>query len=134
MRLNPEVFVDGDLERVTIPASLAKPTPEQVRRESAASLAELVAELEERAALGFPPSGDLVVVEVRHGPMWTDQRMRDALGGLATLLGPVDTPRGRRWLLQGADLGATRSALRGVVQELRDGGGTVRVDSDPLDL
>ncbi|MDX1345682.1 MAG: FimV/HubP family polar landmark protein [Sedimenticolaceae bacterium] len=54
VRLNPEVFVDGDLERVTLPASLAKPTPEQVRRESTASLAELVAELEERAGSQIP--------------------------------------------------------------------------------
>jgi len=50
VRLNPEVFVDGDLERVTLPASLVTPTPEQVRSESATSLVELVAELEERAA------------------------------------------------------------------------------------
>jgi FimV-like protein len=50
VRLNPEVFVDGDLERVTLPASLVKPTPEQVRNESTTSLVELVAELEKQSA------------------------------------------------------------------------------------
>ncbi|MEJ2316600.1 MAG: FimV/HubP family polar landmark protein [Gammaproteobacteria bacterium] len=49
VRLNPDVFVDGDLERVTLPASLVKPTPDQVRSESTTSLVELVAELEEQA-------------------------------------------------------------------------------------
>ena len=54
VRLNPELFVDGDLERVTLPASLVKPTPEQVRSESTTSLLELVAELEERAGSQAP--------------------------------------------------------------------------------
>ena len=70
-------------------------------------------ELEERAALGFPPSGDLVVVEVRHGPPWTDERMHQALHESCVLLGPVDTPRGRRWLSAGPGSrpGSERSAI-----------------------
>ena len=57
VRLNPEIFVDGDLERVTLPASLVKPTPEQVRRESTTSLLGLVAELEAQASDRMPPPG-----------------------------------------------------------------------------
>ena len=58
VRLNPGVFTDGDLERATLPPSFARPTPEQVRRESTASLAELVAELEERAGGQEESPGD----------------------------------------------------------------------------
>ncbi len=94
----------------------------------------LQGELDERAALGFPPAGDLVVVEVRNGPEWTGKRIREVVEGNGVVLGPVETPRGLRWLLQGADLGSARQRLRSAVQEIRDGGGTVRVDVDPLDL
>ncbi len=94
----------------------------------------LETELDERADLGFPPAGDLVVLEVRHGPDWAGQRIRDAVGDTGVVLGPVDTPRGQRWLVQGKDLGSARQRLRPAVQEIRDGGGTVRVDVDPLDL
>lgn len=91
-------------------------------------------EITERAALGFPPVGELIVVEVRNGPDWADQRLREAVDGVGTLLGPVETPRGLRWLLQGNNLASARQGLRSVVQELRDRGGSVRVDVDPLDL
>ena len=46
VRLNPEVFVDGDLERATIPDSIKKPGPEQVRAETPESLDELLASLQ----------------------------------------------------------------------------------------
>jgi len=95
VRLNPGIFVDGDLERVTLPASLVTPTPEQVRRESTESLVELVAELQEQAGsqTSSDASGDSMApagpdeapepvsqeisADTAHGPATTS----DQLGG-----------------------------------------------------
>ncbi len=94
----------------------------------------LEAEVEQRAALGFPPAGALIVLEVRQPPEWADERLRQDLAGLGTVLGPAPIRSGLRWLVQGPDLSEARQQLRRTVQELRDGGGTVRVDADPVDL
>jgi primosomal protein N' len=90
--------------------------------------------LVERAREGFPPSSEMIAVEIR-GEVPEDAS--DNLMGLAELgavvLGPMDVEEGRRWLLTGK-LGKTRLELRGMVGRWRDRGATVRVDVDPIDV
>ncbi|MDP3984127.1 MAG: hypothetical protein Q8Q52_03875, partial [Acidimicrobiia bacterium] len=95
----------------------------------------LEAELEERRRLGFPPAAELMVVELRGTvPAGTDEELRTAAGG-AVVMGPAARPDDRqRWLIQGNDLTRFRNGLRPLVQKLRDGGTTVRIDADPLEL
>jgi hypothetical protein len=40
----------------------------------------------------------------------------------------------QRWLLQGRDLGSVRLSLRSLIQQWREAGTVVRIDSDPIDL
>jgi primosomal protein N' (replication factor Y) len=88
-----------------------------------------------RSELGFPPGGgEMLVVEVADAPADADAVLRAALGERAGLHGPADHGGRRRWLVQAADLRPAKIALRPVVQELRDRGGRVRVDADPIDL
>lgn len=97
-------------------------------------LAYLHAELAARANEGFPPAGELIVVETEGEPPTAAERLRVAMGGHGQVLGPAEVRGRRRWLLQGRDLRTVRVALRGLVQDWRDGGTRVRVDADPLDL
>jgi primosomal protein N' (replication factor Y) len=94
----------------------------------------LESELEEREAMGFPPAGELIVVEVRDGGTETDGMIKAAVGDDATVYGPAPAPRGVRWLIQGDRLSPVRTRLRPTVQRLRDSGAAVRIDADPLDL
>ena len=95
----------------------------------------LETEREVRARFGFPPSGELVIVEVRGSlPDGSEVWVKDAAAG-ATVLGPA--PRGNggvRWLIQGTDLSKVRNQLRPLVQRWRDAGVAVRVDVDPIEL
>ena len=95
----------------------------------------LEAEREVRARFGFPPSGELVIVEARGSlPDGSDVWVKDAASD-ATVLGPA--PRGTggvRWLIQGSDLDKVRNRLRPLVQRWRDAGVAVRVDVDPIEL
>ncbi len=50
-----------------------------------------------------------------------------------TIMGPMSIERGQRWLLTGT-LGKARLDLRKMVGRWRDGGATVRVDVDPIDI
>ena len=59
---------------------------------------------------------------------------RDAAWDGVAVLGPLDRDGARRWLIQGADLNRVRRDLRPIVRRIRDGGGEVRVDVDPIDL
>jgi primosomal protein N' (replication factor Y) len=88
-----------------------------------------------RAELGYPPAGSLLVVEARRldDVRAAGERLEE-IAGAATVLGPAETREGVRWLVQGRDLDDVRRALRPVVQRWRDGGVTVRVDADPIDL
>lgn len=92
-------------------------------------------ELDARSRLGYPPSGDLMVIEVRgdHPVEGFDSDIRRTVGE-ALVMGPAGRSNGSRWLIQGSDLGRARQALRPVIQRWRDGGVTVRVDVDPIDL
>ena len=93
-------------------------------------LPALNAELETRSVMGYPPAGELVVLEVGGSPP----------PDLATLmphcevLGPASRGDRSRWLLQADDLRAAKSELRSLVQRWRDSGLRVRIDVDPIDL
>ncbi len=91
-------------------------------------------EIAARAADGFPPAGELVVVETDGEPPTAAERLRAVVGGHGVVLGPAEVRGRSRWLLQGRDLRTARVALRGLVQDWRDGGTRVRVDADPIDL
>lgn len=90
--------------------------------------------LVERAREGFPPSAEMIAVEIR------GEVPEDASGSLArlidhgaTVLGPMPVEDGQRWLLTGK-LGKARLELRSLVGRWRDRGATVRVDADPIDV
>jgi primosomal protein N' (replication factor Y) len=92
-------------------------------------------EIEQRRAFGYPPAGELMVIEVRD----LDDVARAgseliAIGGRATVLGPAESRRGVRWLVQAPDLDAFKLALRPVVDRWRNTGASVRIDADPIDL
>ncbi len=94
----------------------------------------LASELAVRSTLGFPPIGELIVLEVRNAGPQSGSTIDEAVGDDATVYGPATVPRGLRWLIQGARLTPVRMRLRVAVQQLRDAGAAVRVDVDPLDL
>jgi primosomal protein N' len=94
----------------------------------------LEADLADRAALGLPPGGELLVVEAGDPPERADDALREAVGARAEVHGPADARGRTRWLVQGRDLRSARIALRGVVHEWRERGTRVRIDADPLDL
>jgi primosomal protein N' (replication factor Y) (superfamily II helicase) len=88
--------------------------------------------LARRARDGFPPASEMMAIEARGVEPAT---VTAALQGLAVgmVMGPVETNDRHRWLLQG-DLQQVRQGLRKTLQKLRDGGATIRVDADPIDL
>lgn len=95
----------------------------------------LESEMEQRRQFGFPPAGELLVLEVRGElPEGADTSLKEAAAG-ATVMGPATRNNGAiRWLLQASDLSKARHNLRGLIQKWRDAGVTVRVDADPLEL
>jgi primosomal protein N' len=94
----------------------------------------LVATLEMRKREGFPPAAELVAVGVKRAADNADQELRTAAGDRSEVLGPAEDRDAMRWLIQGADLRPVRVRMRSLVQSWRDGGATVRVDADPIDL
>jgi primosomal protein N' (replication factor Y) len=113
-------------------ADAGHPAVEALRRADPVGL--LRREIESRSVLGFPPHGELLVVEVQDPPEGADGAMRKAVGERATVMGPAERSGRTRWLIQGTDLRPARLALRGLVQDWRDAGARVRVDADPIDL
>ena len=109
----------------------AHPVLEALRRGEV--LPFLAAELEQRAAFGFPPVGDLIVLECRGCPDGAAQRLTERFPEV-TVLGPAPVEGGLRWLLQGSDLSAARKELRKLAAEWRDAGASLRIDVDPIDL
>ena len=88
--------------------------------------------LVERAREGAPPATEMIAVEIRGEVPETAASDLASLEG-AIVMGPIDVPDGRRWLLTGS-LGKSRLGLRSLVGRWRDGGATVRVDADPIDV
>jgi primosomal protein N' (replication factor Y) (superfamily II helicase) len=88
--------------------------------------------LVERAREAAPPASEMVAVEIRGK---TPETAESDLASLedAVVMGPIEVPDGKRWLLTGS-LGKARVALRPMVGRWRDGGATVRVDADPIDV
>jgi primosomal protein N' (replication factor Y) (superfamily II helicase) len=91
-------------------------------------------EMSERRRLGYPPSADLLVVEIRGESGRVDAELREAADDDIAIMGPAVTFDAHRWLIQGPGLGGYKLALRPLVQRWRDSGSTVRIDVDPLDL
>ena len=88
--------------------------------------------LVERARSGLPPSSEMIAVELRGElPAGPDAQLA-AMTGIA-IVGPLVVEDGVRWLLQG-DLAEVRSELPRIVSKWREGGTTVRIDADPIDL
>lgn len=94
----------------------------------------LVTSLRTRERDGFPPATELVALGLKRAPEAADDDLRTAAGDRADVLGPAADRDALQWLLQGADLRPARVRLRSLVQSWRDGGATVRVDADPIDL
>ncbi len=90
--------------------------------------------LEHRARDGFPPAAELLVIETSTPAEGIDAELRAALDPGVAVLGPAPAGDRSRWLVTGPELRSTRIRLRPLVQRWRDGGVTVRVDADPLDL
>jgi primosomal protein N' (replication factor Y) len=88
--------------------------------------------LVERAKEGTPPASEMIAVEIRGNIPGTAEADLASLED-AVVMGPIEVPDGKRWLLTGA-LGKARLALRPLVGRWRDGGATVRVDADPIDV
>jgi primosomal protein N' (replication factor Y) len=92
-------------------------------------------EIEQRRTFGYPPAGELMVIEVRDlDDVDVPGSELIAIGGRATVLGPAESRRGVRWLVQAPDLDAFKLALRPVVDRWRNTGASVRIDADPIDL
>ena len=108
------------------------PALESLRR--ADPLPLLAAEAASRAEAGFPPGGEILVVEAAGAPGGADAALRAAVDGRAEVHGPATRAGRDRWLLQARDLRGPRVMLRRLVQDWRDGGARVRVDADPIDL
>lgn len=94
----------------------------------------LRADLEARSALGFPPGGELLVLEAVDAPDGADGALRQAVRDRAEVHGPAQHRDRQRWLIQGRDLGAARIVLRSLVHEWRERRARVRIDADPVDL
>jgi len=100
-------------------------------------LAFIRQELDARTAFGYPPAGELLVIELRDGAgdlTVHDAAIREAAGEVAVMGPMVSGEEARRWLLWGDRLTEARRALRPLVQRLRENGVTVRIDADPIDL
>ena len=88
--------------------------------------------LVERARSGLPPSSEMIAVELRGGLPDEPGVQLAAMTDIA-IAGPLVVEDGVRWLLQG-DLRQVRDELPRIVSKWREGGTTVRIDADPIDL
>lgn len=87
----------------------------------------------ERARDGYPPSSEMIALEVRGEVPDTATDDLALLDPGAVVMGPMRVDEGTRWLLTG-NLGKARLQLRKIVGRWRDRGATVRVDVDPIDI
>lgn len=91
-------------------------------------------EMDLRGEMGYPPVTELMVVELRGGGDVAERDLSELADETTTVMGPSRQGDSRRWLVQGASLGAFKLALRPLVRRWREIGATVRIDVDPLDL
>ncbi|MGI9665645.1 MAG: hypothetical protein ACR2N2_00895 [Acidimicrobiia bacterium] len=127
-----QLVTRGRGHRTMIQTSLVgQPVVEAMRSGSWVEFA--ASEMHSRKKSGFPPSGELIALEVRDADTDITSAIVDAAGA-ATVLGPAAMKDRDRWLIQGKDLSAARVQLRSVVRTARDRGAKVRVDVDPIDL
>ncbi len=99
----------------------------------------LLEEVRTRSEFGYPPAGQLMVIEARgvHDVSQIDRELTETGSSTTpnpTILGPAGFRDGSRWLLQGPDLGGFKVSVRPLIQRWRDSGVTIRVDADPIDL
>lgn len=88
--------------------------------------------LVERGRAGLPPSTEMLAVEIRNEvPDDADATIRSLPD--VDVVGPLELESGKRWLLEGR-LAKARAELRPLIGRWRDGGATVRIDADPIDL
>jgi primosomal protein N' (replication factor Y) len=87
-----------------------------------------------RAALGFPPGGEILAVEASGLIGVARDDLAAEVGDRAVVLGPAPAGDALRWLVQARDLTAARVVVRRVVGRWREAGARVRVDADPIDL
>lgn len=88
----------------------------------------------ERRAAGFPPAAQVMSVEVTNTPQEADASLKACASTGAVVHGPAPIEDGSRWLVQGGNLDAVKQDLKTLVQKWRDGGSTVRIDADPIEL
>ena len=92
-------------------------------------------ELADRQMFGYPPAGQLLIIEGRDlDDVDTRNAELVAVGGGVVILGPAPVPDGTRWLVQGEDLDEFKRAIRPIIGKWRDSGASVRIDADPIDL
>lgn len=89
--------------------------------------------LVERAREGFPPSAEMIAIEVRGDIPTTVAHDLSSLDGDVVAMGPMQVDDGQRWLLTGK-LGRARLDLRQMAGRWRDKGAIVRIDVDPIDV
>jgi primosomal protein N' (replication factor Y) len=87
-----------------------------------------------RAALGFPPGGEVMVVEASGLPGERRNQLAEVIEGRAVVHGPTVVEDTARWYVQGPDLRAAKVVVRPLVGEWREAGVRIRVDADPIDL
>ena len=92
-------------------------------------------ELADRQMFGYPPAGQLLIIEGR-GIEDPETRHAElvAVGANVVILGPAPVTDGTRWLIQGDDLDVFKAAIRPIMGKWRDAGATIRIDADPIDL
>lgn len=88
--------------------------------------------LVDRGREAAPPASEMIAVEIR-GDVPESAGPDMAQLEEVVIMGPMNVQEGKRWLLTGK-LGNARLGLRSLVGRWRDGGATVRVDADPIDL
>lgn len=108
------------------------PVIEAIRK--AEPIGFMEADSAQRAQAGFPPGGEVLVLEVEDPVADAGEQLVEAIGDRAEVLGPADSGDRTRWLVQGTDLTAARIAVRSVVARWREGGARVRIDADPIEL
>jgi primosomal protein N' (replication factor Y) len=88
----------------------------------------------ERERDGLPPATELLAIEVRGDAGAAAADIAKLAGTRVRIHGPEEGGARTRWFLQAESLQQSRVLLRPMVQSWRDGGSTVRIDADPIDL